>query len=69
MKVLQRYCDELVVVKFLSRQNTSLGNQVRGQILGGDTVPSLFTTLSRVHRVFIEGNSSSSVFLMLRTLL
>jgi len=46
LKVLKWYHDELTVAKFLSRLGTSLGNQVRGHILGSDMVPSFFTTLS-----------------------
>ena len=33
LKILQWYCDKLTVVKFLSRLDTSLGNQIRGQFL------------------------------------
>jgi len=52
LNVLQRYYNELAAVKFLSGLDTSLGNQVRRQILGGDIVSPLSTTLSRVHHLF-----------------
>jgi len=45
LKVLQRYLDKLAVAKFLSALDPSLGNQVRRQILGGDTIPSLYHCL------------------------
>jgi len=61
LKVLQRYHDELAALKFLSGLNTSLCNQVRGQILAGDTIPSFSTTLSRVRCVSMRGDSSSGV--------
>jgi len=59
LKVLQQYCEEVVVAKFLPVLDTSLGNQIRKQMLGGNTVPSLSTTLSRVRRVFMRGDSFS----------
>jgi len=46
LKVLQRYRDELVVTKFFSELDTSLSNQVREQILSGDTVPYLYYSVS-----------------------
>ena len=60
LKAHQRYRDELTMAKFLSRLDTILSNQVRGQILGADIVP-LSITLSRVHRVSMGGDSSFSV--------
>ena len=44
LKVLQQYHDELAMAKFLSGLDTSLGNQIRRQILGGDTIPPLTMT-------------------------
>jgi len=61
LKVLQRYHNELVVAKFLSGLDTSLGNQLRGHIPRGDTVPSLSTTLTRVYHFSMRGDSSSGV--------
>jgi len=47
------------VVKFLSGLDIFLDNQVRVQVLSGDTVPSLFTTMSRVCRISMRGDSCS----------
>jgi len=59
--MLQRYHNELAVAEFLSGRDTYLSNKVQGHILGGDTVPYLFATLSRVCRVSIGGDYSSGV--------
>ena len=37
--------------KFLSDLSATLRSQVRGQILGGDSIPTLTVTFSRVMRV------------------
>jgi len=58
LKVLQRHHDVVAVVKLLSKLDISLGNQVRGHILGGNIVPAL-STMSPVHRVFMRDDSSS----------
>ena len=49
------------MTEFFSRLDTSLDNQIREQILGDDTVPSLYTTLSRVHNVSMKSDSSFGV--------
>ena len=47
------------MVKFLSGLDIFLDNQVREQVLSGDTVPSFFTTMSRVRRISMRGDSCS----------
>ena len=59
--MFQRYRDELEMAKLFPGLDISLGNEIRGQILGGDTVPSLSTILSRVCCVFMGDDSSSGV--------
>ena len=59
--------DELAMVKFLYKLDTSLDNQVWWKILGGDTVllwwySPLSVTLSRVRCVYIGGDSASGIF-------
>ena len=49
--VMQEYQEELAIAKFLSALRPELASQVRGHILGGDTVPSLTTAFSRVLRI------------------
>ncbi|XP_020260332.1 uncharacterized protein LOC109836748 isoform X2 [Asparagus officinalis] len=45
------YRRDLAVSKFLSGLNSNLQSQVRGQILGGDTIPSLTAIFFRVMQV------------------
>jgi len=45
---LRGYRQDLVVLKFLSSLSSSLRSRVRGQILGGDSIPTLTVTFSRV---------------------
>jgi len=46
------------VSKFLSGLSPTLRSQVRGQILGGDSIPMLTATFSRVMRVSIRADVS-----------
>jgi len=48
---LRRYHQDLAVLKFLSGLSPSPHSQVREQILGGDIIPTLSVTFSRVMRV------------------
>jgi len=48
---LRGYHQDLTVLKFLSGLSPTLRSQVRGQILGGDSIPMLIATFSRVMRV------------------
>ena len=48
---LRGYCQDLTVSKFLSCLSLTLRSQVRGQILGGDSIPSLTATFSRVLKI------------------
>jgi len=51
------------VSKFLSGLSPTLRSQVRGQILGGDSVPTLTTTFSRVMRASTKTNVFSAPFI------
>ena len=48
---LSTYRQDLAVSKFLSGLSPTLQSQVRGQILGGDSIPTLTAIFSRVMRV------------------
>jgi len=48
---LRGYRQDLAVSKFLSDLSATLRSQVRGQILGGDSILTLTVTFSRVMRV------------------
>jgi len=48
---LRRYRQDLAVSNFLFGLSPSLRSQVRGQILGGDNIPTLTAIFSRVMRV------------------
>ena len=48
---LKGYRQDLTVSKFLSGLTPTLQSQVRGQILGGDSILTLTVTFSRVMRV------------------
>jgi len=48
---LRGYRQDLAVSKFLSDLTLTLRSQVRGQILGGNSIPTLTFTFSRVMRV------------------
>ncbi|XP_020261846.1 uncharacterized protein LOC109837879 [Asparagus officinalis] len=54
------YRRDLAVSKFLSGLHPNLQSQVRGQILGGDTIPSLTATFSRVMQVSTGVSSDTS---------
>ena len=49
--ILREYHQDLVVSEFLSGLSPTLRSQVRGQILGGDNIPTLTATFSRVMQV------------------
>ena len=49
--ILRGYRQNLAVSKFLSVLSPTLRSQVRSQILGGDCIPTLTATFSRVRRV------------------
>lgn len=61
LKTLQQYRQDLVVAKFYSGLDSSLLTHMRGQILAGDSVPSL-TTYSRGRRVFVGSISTIQIF-------
>ena len=48
---LREYCQDLTVSKYMSDLSPSLRSQVRGQILGGDSIITLTVTFSRVMRI------------------
>ena len=48
---LRRYRQDLAISKFLFGLSPTLRSQTRGQILGGDSIPALTVTFSRVMRV------------------
>ncbi|KAG8373563.1 hypothetical protein BUALT_Bualt11G0037500 [Buddleja alternifolia] len=48
---LHEYREGLAVAKFMSALRPKISNQIRGQIFGGDVVPSLSSTFSRALRV------------------
>ncbi|XP_020252608.1 uncharacterized protein LOC109829921 [Asparagus officinalis] len=54
------YRRDLAVSKFLSGLHPNLQSQVRGQILGGDSIPSLTATFSRVMQVSTGVSSDTS---------
>jgi len=60
---LRGYRQDLAVSKFLSGLSPTLRSQVRGQILGGDSIPTLTATFSRVMRVSIGADVSSAHFI------
>ena len=49
---LRGYRQDLAVSKFLSGLSPTLRSQMRGRILGGDSIPALTATFSRVMRVY-----------------
>ena len=57
---LRVYRQDLAVSKFLSGLNPTLRSQVRGQILGGDSILALTATFSRVMRVSTGSETSSA---------
>jgi len=57
---LRGYCLDLAVSKFLSSLSPTLRSQVQGQILRGDSIPTLTATFSKVMRVSIEFAVSSA---------
>ncbi|XP_020265126.1 uncharacterized protein LOC109840777 [Asparagus officinalis] len=54
------YHRDLAVSKFLSGVHPTLQSQVRRQILGGDIIPSLTATFSRIMQVFTGVSSDTS---------
>ncbi|KAG8381702.1 hypothetical protein BUALT_Bualt05G0000200 [Buddleja alternifolia] len=48
---LREYREGLAVAKFISALRPEISNQIRGQIFGGNVVPSLSSTFSRALRV------------------
>jgi len=63
--VFQWYHDELAVAMFISELEISLGNQVQEYILGGDTVPSLYHSISSSSyfygSIFSSGENSTMI--------
>jgi len=57
---LRGYLQDLAVSKFLSGMSPILRSQVRGQILGGDSIFTLIATFSRVLRVSTGADVSSA---------
>ena len=57
---LRGYCQVLALSKFLSGLSPTLRFQVRGQILGRDSIRTLTSTFSRVMRVSIGTDASSA---------
>jgi len=60
---LRRYRQDLTVSKFLSGLSPTQWSQMRGQILGGDSIPTLTVTFSRVMWVFTGADISSAPFI------
>jgi len=60
---LRGYRQDLAVSKFISGLSPTLRSQVRGQILGGDSIPTLTATFSRVMRVSTGSDVSSALFI------
>jgi len=57
---LREYCQDLAVSKFLSGLSLTLRSQMMGKRLGGDSIPTLTDTFSRVVRVFTGADVSSA---------
>ena len=57
---LREYCQDFAVSKFLSGLSLTLRSQMMGKILGGDSIPTLTDTFSRVVRVFTGADVSSA---------
>jgi len=57
---LRGYRQDLAMSKFLSGLSPTLLSQVRGQILEGDSIPTLTVTFSRVMRISIGADVSST---------
>jgi len=65
---LREYRQNLTVLKFLCGLRPSLRSQVRGQILGEDSIPTLIVTFFRVMRVFIGADMSHAPFIKQSTM-
>ena len=50
---MREYCKELVVAIFLIALDPEISAQIRGQIIGTDSVPLLSSTFSHVLRISI----------------
>ena len=57
---LRGYRQDLVVSKFFSGSSPSLRSHVRDQILGGDNIPTLTATFSKVMHVSIRANVTTA---------
>jgi len=55
---LREYCQDLTVSKYMSGLSPSLRSQVRGQILGGDSIITLTVNFSRVMRISTRADVS-----------
>jgi len=58
--ILRGYCQDLAVLKFLLCLSPSLRSQVRCQILGGDNIPTLTATFSRIMHVSTEADVTTA---------
>ena len=54
----REYCKELAVVRFPSALRLEIVSQIRGHILGGNTIPELDVAFSRVLRITTAVSSS-----------
>jgi len=59
---LRGYRQDFAVLKFLPGLSLSLRSQVRGQILGGDNIPTLIATFSRVMCVSTGADVTTTPF-------
>jgi len=57
---LRGYRQDFVVSKFVSGLSPAVGSQVQGQILGGDSIPTLIVTFLRVMPVYTGSEISSA---------
>ena len=57
---MRRYREELAIAAYLSGLTLDLSSQIRGQILGADSTPSLKSTFARILRVSTGVPTSNS---------